>query len=195
MENFFEKVYLIALVLVSGSLILDSHAWGQEQTLAPRVEGRITSKDAEGLEERLNTNPDNLAAREELLNYYFMEQLISRKPELEEKREQHIFWLIEHHPESELAGSPEAGIMPIGLSGSTDGYQRGKQLWAQQAEKYPDNQQNLLAILAIGPCFTPRELRPANGTSKLVSMASLRELLILSSLAPLLLTHRLLPNR
>jgi hypothetical protein len=175
MENFFEKVYLIALVLVSGSFILDSHAWGEEQTLALRVEGRITSKDAEGLEE--------------------MEQLISRKPELEEKREQHIFWLIEHHPESELAGSPEAGIMPIGLSGSTDGYQRGKQLWAQQAEKYPDNQQNLLAILAIGPCFSPRELRPANGTSKLVSMASLRELLVLSSLAPLLLIHRRLPNR
>jgi tetratricopeptide (TPR) repeat protein len=137
------KVYLILLLVVCSSLALDSYAWGQEQAPAPRMEGRITAKGAEVLEEELNTNPDNLAARQKLISYYFREMLTSQKPELEERREQHVFWLIEHHPESELAGSPEAGIMPIGFSGSTEGYQRGKQLWLQNVEKHPDDQRIL----------------------------------------------------
>jgi tetratricopeptide (TPR) repeat protein len=131
------------LLVVCGLLPLDSCAWGKAQAPAPKIEGRITANDAKALEEGLNTNPDNLAARQELISYYFMEMITSRKPELEEKREQHIFWLIEHHPESELAGSPEAGIMPMGLSGGTEGYQRGKQLWLQEVEKHPDDQRIL----------------------------------------------------
>jgi tetratricopeptide (TPR) repeat protein len=143
MGKLFAKIYLILLLVVCGSLALDSCTWGQEQAPAPGMEGRITTKDAKVLEEGLNTNPDNLPARQKLISYYFMEMLTSRKPELEEKREQHVFWLIEHHPESELAGSPEAGILPMGLSGSTEGYQRGKQLWLLQVEKYPDDQRIL----------------------------------------------------
>jgi tetratricopeptide (TPR) repeat protein len=94
-----------------------------------------------------------LSARQELISYYFMEMLTSRKSELEEKREQHVFWLIEHHPESELAGSPEAGIMPMGFSGSTEGYQRGKQLWLQEVEKHPDDQRILANAAQFLPLF------------------------------------------
>jgi hypothetical protein len=143
MGKLFAKVYLTLLLVVCSSLALDPYAWGQVQAPGPRIEGRITAKDAEVLEKELNTNPDNLAARQKLISYYFMEMLTSRKPELEERREQHVFWLIEHHPESELAGSPEAGIMPMGFTGSTEGYQRGKQLWLQNVEKYPDDQRIL----------------------------------------------------
>ena len=161
MGKLFAKVYLILLLVVCGSVASDSRAWGQEQTPAPRMEGRITAKDAKVLEEGLNTDPDSLAAREELIRYYFMETLTSRKPELEEKREQHIFWLIEHHPESELAGSPEAGIMPMGLSGSTEGYQCGKQLWLQEVEKHPDDQRilrNAAQFLSLFDAKIGREL-------------------------------------
>jgi tetratricopeptide (TPR) repeat protein len=143
MGKLLAKVHLILLLVVCSSLPPNSYAWGQEQAPAPGIEGRITAKDAKVLEEGLNTNPDNLAARQNLISYYFMEMLTSRKPELEQRREQHVFWLIEHNPESELAGSPEAGIVPIGLSGSTEGYQHGKQLWLQEAEKHPDDQRIL----------------------------------------------------
>lgn len=114
-------------------------AWGQEQPARTGAEQQITAKDAEQLEEGLKTSPDNLAAREQLIQYYFRTMLTSRVSAIEEKREQHIFWLIENHPESELAGSPEASIAPIGFSGSTEGYQHGKQLWLEAVEKHPDD--------------------------------------------------------
>jgi tetratricopeptide (TPR) repeat protein len=122
---------------------LSSCAWGQGQA-APTRERQISEKDAIALEEGLNANPDNLIAREQLIRYYFEATLTSHgESEIEEKREKHIFWLIEHHPESQLAGSPEADIMPMEFNGSADGYQHGKQLWLQEVEKHPDNQQIL----------------------------------------------------
>ena len=90
MGKLWGKVSLTLLLVVCGSLALDSCVWGQAQAPTPRTEGRITAKDAKTLEEGLITNPDNLSARQELISYYFMEMLTSRKPELEEKREQHV---------------------------------------------------------------------------------------------------------
>jgi len=90
MGKLWGKVGLTLLLVVCGWFALDSCAWGQAQSPTPRTEGRITAKGAKALEEGLNTNPDNFAARQELISYYFMEMLTSRKPELEEKREQHV---------------------------------------------------------------------------------------------------------
>jgi hypothetical protein len=109
------------------------------------MRNQITAKDAQALEEGLIKHPDNLTAREELIRYYFEAALNSRTPELEGKREQHVLWLIENHPESELAGTPEAEIMAIGLSESTEGYHRGKQLWLAQVESHPDSKRILLS--------------------------------------------------
>jgi tetratricopeptide (TPR) repeat protein len=139
MGNFCAKASMILLFVGCISQPRQLPAWEQDQPVKLGPEQQITAEDAKALEERLKTNPDNLTAREKLITYYFGATLTSRAPELEEKREQHIFWLIEHHPESGLAGSPEAGIQPVGFSGSTEGYQRGKQLWLQQAESHPDN--------------------------------------------------------
>jgi hypothetical protein len=132
------------LLVLCNSLQNDLYARGQSQAGGHRTGGQISVKDAKALEEGLAKNPDNLTARERLISYYFEAVLTSKTPELEEKREQHILWLIEHHPESELAGSPEAEIMPMGFTGSTEGYQRGKQLWLEQVGKHPDSQRILL---------------------------------------------------
>jgi tetratricopeptide (TPR) repeat protein len=137
------KLCLVFLFLVCTLQAQDSSASGPAQATVPRIPGQITAKDAAALEAELITNLDNLAAREQLITYYFYEMITSRSSVLEEKREKHVFWLIEHHPESELAGSPEAEIMPMGFSGSVESYGRGKRLWLQQVEKYPDNQQIL----------------------------------------------------
>lgn len=131
------------------------------QAGGPQASGQLTAKEAKRLEEGLATNPDNLAAREQLISYYFEAMLTSRTPELEEKREEHVLWIIEHHPESEMAGSPEAGIMPVGFSGSTEGYHRGKQLWLEQVEKHPDSQRilrNAAQYLSLFDGKTSREL-------------------------------------
>jgi len=112
-------------------------AWGSQDLtkIAPKPE--ITPETAQKLEEGLKTNPDNLAAREQLLKYYFQAMVKSRSIELEKKRERHILWLIEHAPDSQLAGSPEAEILPVGISGSTDAYEQGKQLWLAQVQDHP----------------------------------------------------------
>jgi tetratricopeptide (TPR) repeat protein len=143
MGTFSAKLCLIFLFVVCALQAQDSSASGPAQPTVPRIPGQITAQDAAALEAGLATNPDNLAARETLIKYYFRETFASRSSVLEEKREKHVFWLIEHAPESQLAGSPEAGITPRSFSSSTDGYQRGKQLWLQQVENHPDNQRIL----------------------------------------------------
>src|SRR4051794_15315428 len=120
------NINLILLTLVCCLLALGLSARNPPQATSSRGGSHLTDSDAKALEEALKTSPDNLGARQQLISYYFTEMLTSRKPELGEKREQHVFWLIKHHPESDLAGSPEAGIIPMGFSQSTDGYQRGK---------------------------------------------------------------------
>ena len=134
---------VIFLFVICGSQAADSRAWDNEQDINPKSGQQMTSKDAETLEERLKTNADNLPAREKLIRYYFQAMVTSRSPELEEKRQRHVFWLIEHHPESELAGLPEAEMLPTGLSGSIDAYQHGKRLWLEQVQKHQDNPQIL----------------------------------------------------
>jgi len=143
MRTFARTVSLKLLLVVCGSFAMCSCAWGQVRDTATQTEGSITAKDAKALEDELKTNADNLTARQELISYYFLEALTSKDPAIQEKREKHIFWLIEHYPESELAGSPESGIMPMGHSGSAEGFQHGKQLWLQEVEKHPDDRRIL----------------------------------------------------
>lgn len=104
---------------------------------------QITAEDAKALEEELESNPDDLTERAKLIQYYFQAELTSPSPELEEKRETHVFWLIERHFDSPLAGSPEAEIMKVGPAGNVDGYEHGKQLWLQQV----GNHQNDLQVI------------------------------------------------
>jgi tetratricopeptide (TPR) repeat protein len=125
------------------SAILSPRAQGtgpqnQQEKFKIPPELAVSPDDVKAAEEALKKNPDDLTARAKLLRYYGLSMLSSRSSDLLEKRCQQIFWLIEHHPESELAGSGEADIVP-GYSGSFEDYQHGKQLWLQQVEKRPDN--------------------------------------------------------
>jgi hypothetical protein len=127
------------LLMLCGAHLHDARAWGQQQTAKPGPLGGITADEAKSLEEGLKTSPDNLIAREELIRYYFEANLLSQDPKIEERRDEQIFWLIENHPEVDLAGSPEADIQPVGYPGSAEKYQHGKELWLAQAGKHSDN--------------------------------------------------------
>src|SRR6266581_4136504 len=111
MNTFRALAGITLFLIISGFGINASSTWGQARTGDPRMAGRITAKEAAALEVSLSASPDNLSMREQLIGYYFEVAFTNRTPEIEEKREQHIFWLIEHHPDSELAGSPESGII------------------------------------------------------------------------------------
>lgn len=132
------RLSLIFFLVICGSKTRDSFASGQAQTATPAVPPQISAHDAAALEQGLTANPDNLAAREALINYYFLEMIKSRTADLEEKHDRQVFWLIENHPESALAGSPQASITPG--ADSTEAYQHGKQLWLEQVENHPDDQ-------------------------------------------------------
>lgn len=155
------RAFLIFVFVAFGSQAQNASTAGKVPAGLASKPSQLTAKDAAALEESLIANPDNLDTREKLIDYYFMEMATSHAEGLEEKREPHVLWLIEHHPEAEIAGAPEAEIMPFGFAGSTESYQRGKQLWLQQAEKHPDNQRilrNAAQYLLLADGKTSREL-------------------------------------
>jgi tetratricopeptide (TPR) repeat protein len=101
-------------------------------------EGRnLLSQEAEALEIKLTENPNDLSSRIKLLSYYFEkgEDLVSNASQ------KHILWIIEHHPESEIAGEPQCeitkGLNPVN-------YSEAKQMWLKQVEI----QKNNLNVLA-----------------------------------------------
>ncbi|MGA8220324.1 MAG: hypothetical protein WB780_01635 [Candidatus Acidiferrales bacterium] len=161
MRNFIAISGLTFLMSICGLQTRVLHAQQPDDIVKLELGPQITAEDAKALKEGLKTKPDDLRAREKLLMHYFQAQLESRAADLEAKREEHVFWFIEHHPESQLAGLPESGIMPMSFNGSVEGYQRGKQLWLEQVEKHPDNKQileNASNFLLFSDRKTAREL-------------------------------------
>jgi len=161
MRSFGAQLCFALLFVACVSRAQDTTASGQSQTSAPKMPGQISQTEAAALEAGLVTNPDNLTARESLIQYYFQEMVESSSSDLDEKRQKHIFWLIEHHPESELAGSPEAELMPIGFGANMEGYQRGRQLWMQQVDSHQNDQRilrNAAQFLQLAESKVARDL-------------------------------------
>ncbi len=91
---------------------------------------RITPDEAQRLEGYLQANPEDLTARGSLIAYYFQSGI--REPRLK-----HIFWLIEHHPESEIAGFSSTGIAPRGgILNSESDYAQARDLWLEQVRTH-----------------------------------------------------------
>ena len=58
---------------------------------------QITAEQAAALEQELAANPEDEKTRETLIQYYMFNRMMDRRIPL-------ILWLIDHHPESDLAG-------------------------------------------------------------------------------------------
>lgn len=100
-------------------------------------EGRsLCFKAARQLEQRLEADPTELVSRYRLLGYYYFAAPSEiGAPKTVEARRRHVLWLIEHQPESDIAGSLEAGIAPVeGPLGDAQGYAEGSRLWLQHLE-------------------------------------------------------------
>src|SRR4051794_13552229 len=92
---------------------------------------RLSAEDAKGLEGDIAKNPDDLSARAKLLGYYFMKQRSTT--DIKEAYRKHVLWIIEHHPESEIAGLPYCEL--DGVS-DPDGYHDAKALWLEQTKRH-----------------------------------------------------------
>jgi len=105
---------------------------------APLVyQGRqLTQQAAQTLENQLKKAAEDLSIRARLLGYYFT--VAKRQIGVEATvaaRRRHITWLIEHHPESQLAGLPEATLDIAGHDlADPAGYEQARQLWMRQME-------------------------------------------------------------
>jgi len=100
----------------------------------------ISAASIAALEEAVRQDPDDLGALERLLIGYWV-----RPPARPETRRERILWLIEHHPDSPLAGSVEARLFPrtldaaqaAALEGDPVGYAQATRAWLAQANR-PD---------------------------------------------------------
>jgi len=108
---------------------------------ATKAHAQISADQASRLEESLTRDPNDLAARAQLLRYYFAVGGRQLSPEAaRQARLRHILWLVQNHPESELASLSEATIDPAGHPlADQEGYAKVKALWLEQAEKHKDN--------------------------------------------------------
>jgi hypothetical protein len=88
---------------------------------------KLSVEDAQQLEETLKHKPEDLAIRAELLGYYFSR--LQQSEWINGKREREVLWLIEHHPEAQLAGLPYARFDAIS---NPLAYEEVAKLWKQQ---------------------------------------------------------------
>jgi beta-lactamase regulating signal transducer with metallopeptidase domain len=84
------------------------------------------------LEGAVGEDPEYLSARHQLLLYYWTNPNLLR-------RRSHILWIIEHHPESRMAGSILTRLSPNDLEqsfpGDPTGYEQARALWLAQTDR------------------------------------------------------------
>lgn len=92
---------------------------------------QLTPQDAARMEQQLAANPGDLQTRSDLIAYYF----VHNQPA---PRLTHILWLIQNHPESEVAAFNSAGLSPRPnpLNSAAD-YASAASAWRQQVAVHP----------------------------------------------------------
>jgi hypothetical protein len=106
-----------------------------ESAATPRL-----SRFAVDLEAELQNRADNLEAREHLIHYYYEQLIRSDAPwggPFHDAWVRHVYWIIQHSPESQLAGTPQVPVQPP--CGTEEDYERGKQLWPSQSDLHSDD--------------------------------------------------------
>lgn len=97
---------------------------------------KLEESDVANLERQLAANPGDFAVRLKLMAYYQRGDRLDR-PEDRGKRIQHVLWLIEHHPDSELLHSPVSRFSPGELPEAD--YRRAIALWNAATQARPAN--------------------------------------------------------
>lgn len=108
---------------------------------------QISPAEIAQMENALLSSPHDLSTRARLMSYYFQQSIA-------QPRIAHVLWVVEHHPESKLAGSPVAGVTRSDLLNTRSDYEAARLLWLRQAESHPAS----AAVLAnAGRFFSAEE--------------------------------------
>src|SRR5262249_32762508 len=78
-------------------------------------------------------DPENLLLRARLIGRY---GIALGRDTVREARRRHILWLIRHHPEAEIAGSPFSGLTTF-FDGPA--VREAEQLWREQVAAHPES--------------------------------------------------------
>jgi beta-lactamase regulating signal transducer with metallopeptidase domain len=114
------------------------------------------------LERSLLINPEDHSARLRLTTYYMLNAM-------PEKRVPHVFWLIEHHPDSALHRHNSTSLDPGGIfMNAPADYDRGASLWNRQVEIHPNN---LDVLQNAARFYTRKDLLAAEKTLNRVRLA------------------------
>jgi len=131
--------------------IAQSRARSQTDQESLKAAREMNAGQAAELEAALAKNPEDARARQKLLMFYSESgtQVIGEEKTIAARR-RHAFWLIEHHPDSELAGTWGARIFPTAAGPHPDpaGYAQAKRLWLAQTER-PDTPVPVLTNAAL----------------------------------------------
>jgi len=134
------RSWISAMLLVAAiSPPLRGHqAPAGDATRLLREGGSLSREDADRLEETLKTRPDDMAARVQILGYYFGPALRQQGPDSTiQARRRNILWVIRNHPEWEIAGMPQATIDRSGHPLADDeGYGQARAAWLEQIETH-----------------------------------------------------------
>src|SRR5271154_2337135 len=88
---------------------------------------KLSVEDAQQLEETLKHKPEDLSIRAQLLGYYWSRH--QHSDWIDGIREREVLWLVEHHPETQLAGLPYA---QFNANSNPSAYEEVAKLWKQQ---------------------------------------------------------------
>ncbi|HLK56374.1 MAG TPA: hypothetical protein VKU00_07405 [Chthonomonadaceae bacterium] len=94
----------------------------------------FSAEEVKELEHSLLEDPEDLQARTELLIHYMMESFHSKNALKSHMR--HSLWLIQHHPDSDLAGTPF--VLPQRRK-NKEALEDMKWWWIHQVANYPEN--------------------------------------------------------
>jgi hypothetical protein len=94
---------------------------------------KLSGDDARRFEAQIPGSPHELALRILLLSYLGRVRYASESAR--RNRNEHVFWLIQHAPESYTAGSPYAELHE---RDDAEAYAKAKQLWLDQVQAHPE---------------------------------------------------------
>jgi TonB family protein len=131
-------VLACALPLVYSAAALQVSPRPDERTPNPGLAqlltdgSKLSATEAQQIEQQLVRDPEDIATRAKLISYYSWHAIAH--PRLE-----HIFWLIEHHPESEIAAYYSKQHLSADRSPGQSqlDYEHAKTLWLQQVAAHP----------------------------------------------------------
>ena len=140
---------LLSVFLVSIAAIVSGACAGPafiDSTVADFESGSdLAPHEVSALEDQLELDPRDVPARARLLGYY-SDLARYYHQSAQQRRREHILWLIEHAPESEILGAGELEVDPFE---SPEGYVEGKRTWLRHIERDPGN----LKLLAHAASF------------------------------------------